>query len=141
MPRTGAIAALILVRLLLSSVILGQITLPGLLFTATHIVLLELVCFGAGLTRRVTSPGSETRTVLADVASGRLRGLWCAAFWLGMADGFSSWIDFQLLSGLYRLYFADWYIVLAVFVHGFAYTFAGVHLGARVGRSLGRTAP
>lgn len=140
-PRTGAVAALILVRLLLSSVILGQITFPGLLFTATHIVLLEIVCFGTGLTRRRIGPGSDTATVLEDVATGRLRGLWWAAFWLGMADGLSSWVDFQLLSGLYRLYFADWYIALAVVVHGFTYTFAGVHLGARVGRSLGRTAP
>ena len=139
-PRVGALTALTSVRLLLSTILLGQITAPGLLYAASHIILMEAACYLSGLTGRFNRSGVRQSTMQA-LSRGEKVNLWWPAVCIGAADALSSWIDFQLTIELYRLYFAAWYIALTVVVHGFVYTLAGVHLGSRLGRSLGRTAP
>ena len=139
-PRVGALTVLIGVRVLLSATILGQVTAPGLLYTASHVLLLESACRLSGLTRNRTAPGTP-QSALQRLARGQTVSLWWPALCLGAADAISSWVDFQLTIELYRLYFADWYVMLSILVHGFIYTLIGVRLGVHVGRSLGRTAP
>ena len=41
---------------------------------------------------------------------------------------------------LYRLFYADWYILTRILVDGFTYTFIGVLLGKRLGSGLWRVA-
>jgi hypothetical protein len=57
---------------------------------------------------------------------------------LGLADAASTYTSLALQGVLYRLFFADWYIVLQVVVTGFAYTALGVYMGRSLGRNLRR---
>jgi hypothetical protein len=68
-------------------------------------------------------------------------GLWGPAVILGAADALMTWIEYLLTMQLYRLFYAPWYLAFSISVNGFLYTLVGVHLGARVGRHLGKIAP
>ena len=70
----------------------------------------------------------------------RNRSLFVWAVVLGFCDAIAVYVDFQLSILLYRLFYADWYIVLRILIEGFVYTFIGVLLGARLGRGLWRVA-
>lgn len=131
-PRVGAAAMLIGVRILLAAIVLGQISVPELVSASVHIVALEIAGYLTGLTRG---------GVLSRVAMGEKRGLWGPAFALGVSSAITTWIDFQISMELLRLFFAKWYIALDMLVNGFLYTVIGVRIGARLGCALGRTAP
>jgi hypothetical protein len=55
---------------------------------------------------------------------------------LGLADAASTFTSLTLNAVFYRLFFANWYIMLNVFVTGFIYTLIGVYLGRPLGHSL-----
>ena len=113
--KGGVILLVSAVRLLLGAVTFGLFTPMTIIYTGTSILLLES---GFLFVRR--------RSLLA----------W--ALVLGICDAVAVYVDFQLSILFYRLFYADWYIWLRVFVEGFAYTFLGVLLGARLGRGLWR---
>ncbi len=114
---SGVILLVSAVRLLLSGVTFGQFTPMAIVYTGTSVLLLETgFLFVRG------------RNILA----------WAVV--LGVCDAIAVYVDFQLSMLLYRLFYADWYIVLRILVEGFAYTFIGVLLGARLGRGLWRVA-
>ena len=115
--KGGVILLVSAVRLLLGGVTFGLFTPMTIIYTGTSILLLET---GFLLVRR--------------------RGLLAWALVLGICDAIAVYVDFQLSILFYRLFFADWYIWLRIFVEGFAYTFIGVLLGARLGRGLWRVA-
>jgi len=115
--KGGVILLVSAVRLLLGGVTFGLFTPMTIIFTGTSIILLET---GFLLVRR--------------------RGLLAWALVLGICDAVAVYVDFQLSILFYRLFFADWYIWLRIFIEGFAYTFIGVLLGARLGRGLWRVA-
>lgn len=115
--RGGVILLVSVVRLLLGAVTFGLFTPMTIIYTGTSIILLET---GFLLVRR--------------------RGLLAWALVLGVCDAIAVYVDFQLSILFYRLFYADWYIWLRVFIEGFAYTFIGVLLGARLGRGLWRVA-
>ena len=115
--KGGVILLVSAVRLLLGAVTFGLFTPMTIIYTGTSILLLET---GFLLVRR--------------------RGLLAWALVLGICDAIAVYVDFQLTILFYRLFFADWYIWIRILVEGFAYTFIGVLLGARLGRGLWRVA-
>ena len=114
---SGVILLVSVVRLLLSGVTFGLFTPMAIVYTGTSVLLLETgFLFVRG------------RHILA----------WAVV--LGICDAIAVYVDFQLSILFYRLFYADWYIVLRILIEGFAYTFIGVLLGARLGRGLWRVA-
>ena len=113
----GVILLVSAVRLLLGGVTFGLFTPMTIIFTGTSVLLLE---GGLFLVHR--------------------RGLLMWGVVLGICDAIAVYVDFQLSILFYRLFYADWYIWLRIIVEGFAYTFIGVLLGAKLGRGLWRVA-
>ena len=113
----GVILLVSAVRLLLGGVTFGLFTPMTIIFTGTSVLLLE---GGFFLVHR--------------------RGLLMWGVVLGICDAIAVYVDFQLSILFYRLFYADWYIWLRIIVEGFAYTFFGVLLGAKLGRGLWRVA-
>ena len=114
---SGIILLASAVRLLLGGVTFGLFTPMAIVYTGTSVLLLE------------------TGFLLV-----RNRNLLAWAVVLGICDALSVYVDFQLSILFYRLFYADWYIVLRILIEGFVYTFIGVLLGARLGRGLWRVA-
>lgn len=114
---SGVILLVSAVRLLLSGVTFGLFTPMAIVYTGTSVLLLET---GFLFVRR--------RNILA----------WAVV--LGLCDAIAVYVDLQLSIFFYRLFYADWYIVLRILIEGFAYTFIGVLLGAKLGRGLWRVA-
>ncbi|MCE2413209.1 hypothetical protein J4G07_04345 [Candidatus Poribacteria bacterium] len=114
---SGVILLVSAVRLLLGGVTFGLFTPMAIVYTGTSVLLLE------------------TGFLLV-----RSRNLLAWAVVLGICDALSVYVDFQLSILFYRLFYADWYIVLRILIEGFVYTFIGVLLGARLGRGLWRVA-
>ena len=114
---SGVILLVSAVRLLLSGVTFGLFTPMAIVYTGTSVLLLEtgFLCV-------------------------RRRNLFTWAVVLGLCDAISVYVDLQLTILFYRLFYADWYIILRILIEGFAYTFIGVLLGARLGRGLWRVA-
>ena len=114
---SGVILLVSAVRLLLGGVTFGLFTPMAIIYTGTSVLLLET---GFLFVRR--------------------RSLFMWAVVLGICDALAVYVDFQLSMLFYRLFYADWYIILRILIEGFAYTFIGVLLGARLGRGLWRVA-
>lgn len=114
---SGVILLVSAVRLLLSGVTFGLFTPMAIVYTGTSVLLLETgFLFVRG------------RNILA----------WAVV--LGLCDAIAVYVDLQLSILFYRLFYANWYIVLRILIEGFAYTFIGVLLGAKLGRGLWRVA-
>ena len=114
---SGVILLVSAVRLLLGGVTFGLFTPMAIVYTGTSVLLLET---GFLFVRR--------------------RSLFTWAVVLGICDALAVYVDFQLSMLFYRLFYADWYIILRILIEGFTYTFIGVLLGARLGRGLWRVA-
>ena len=114
---SGIILLVSAVRLLLSGVTFGLFTPMAIVYTGTSVLLLETgFLFVRG------------RNIL----------VWAVV--LGLCDAIATYVDIQLSILFYRLFYADWYIILRILIEGFAYTFIGVLLGAKLGRGLWRVA-
>lgn len=126
-PKFGVVTLVSAVRILLGGVTLGLLTPTILLHAVTAALLLEA---GFLTARRIT------------LNSGSVGGanLLTLALTFGLCDAFTVYIDFQLSMTLYRLFYADWYILTRILVDGFTYTFIGVLLGKRLGAGLWRVA-
>ena len=126
-PKFGVITLVTAVRLLLGGVTLGLLTPTILLHAVTAVLLLEV---GFQIARKIT------------LGSGAIGGanLLTLALIFGLCDALTVYIDFQLSMTLYRLFYADWYILTRILVDGFTYTFIGVLLGKRLGSGLWRVA-
>ena len=127
LPKFGVIALVSAVRLLLGGVTLGLLTPTILLHVVTAVLLLEV---GFQIARKIT------------LDSGAIGGanLLTLAFIFGLCDALTVYVEFQLSMTLYRLFYADWYILTRILVDGFTYTFIGVLLGKRLGAGLWRVA-
>ena len=126
-PKFGVITLVSAVRLLLGGVTLGLLTPMILLHVVTAVLLLEA---GFQMARKITLD--------AGIAGGA--NLLILAFIFGLCDALTVYVEFQLSMTLYRLFFADWYILIRILVDGFTYTFIGVLLGKRLGSGLWRVA-
>ena len=117
-PKPGVITLVSLVRLLLGGVVLGLFNPITLVYTGVSVLLLE-----AGF--KIARNG---------------RHLLPLALVFGACDSIAVYVDFQISMTLYRLFYAEWYIVSRCVVDGFIYTFVGVLLGKRLGWGLWRVA-
>ena len=126
-PKFGVITLVSAVRLLLGGITLGLLTPTILLHAVTAVLLLEA---GFQIARKIT------------LDSGAIGGanLLTLALIFGLCDALTVYVDFQLSMTLYRLFYADWYILTRILVDGFTYTFIGVLLGKRLGAGLWRVA-
>ena len=114
LPKSGVITLVSAVRLLLGGITLGLLTPIAFIYTGVSVLLLEAGFWLVGK---------------------RMRPLVCAPIF-GVCDALAVYVDFQLSITLYRLFYADWYILTRIFVDGFSYTVIGVWLGWRLGQSL-----
>ena len=126
-PKFGVITLVSAVRLLLGGVTLGLLTPTILLHVVTAVLLLEA---GFQIARKIT------------LDTGPVGGanLLTLALIFGLCDALIVYVEFQLSMTLYRLFYADWYILTRILVDGFTYTFIGVLLGRRLGSGLWRVA-
>ena len=114
---SGVILLVSAVRLLLGGVTFGLFTPMAIVYTGTSVLLLETGFL---------------------VVRGRSLLAWAVV--LAICDALSVYVDLQLSILFYRLFYANWYIVLRILIEGFVYTFIGVLLGGRLGRGLWRVA-
>lgn len=129
-PRPGVIWLVSMVRIMLNGIALGHFTPLLVLFYLSGALFLELALYGVGLTRpsglqsKLTSPRGFSKEVF-------LLALFCA-----VADVVASYVNFQGIIFLYRLYYASWYIAFYLLVSGLFYTAVGACLGVILGHKL-----
>lgn len=136
-PKFGVLTLVTAVRLLLGGVTLGLLTPTILLHAVTAVLLLEI---GFQIARKVTL--NPNRSIGVTLDSGAIGGanLLILALIFGLCDVLTVYVEFQLSMTLYRLFYAEWYILTRILVDGFTYTFIGVLLGKRLGSGLWRVA-
>lgn len=118
-PHPGVVALSTLVRYLLSIMITGGFQITDLVFLGSSIAVKETALYLAGVTRRRE----------AFVWSWpHLVGL---AALLALGDAFLNAASLYVHIVVFRLYFADWYIMLNVVMNGVIYTSLAVLLGKR----------
>jgi hypothetical protein len=124
-PRVGAMTLAGIVTYLMGGILFGSFAATDLLFVGSGIAFRELFlwCF------QVTS--FETRRESIPKGAPMILAL-------SLADAATIFTSLALQSVFYRLFFANWYIVLQVTITGFLYTAMGVYLGQPLGRSLRR---
>ena len=122
-PMVGVISFTLLLKWLLTAIVFGRISLIGIGGLAVHAVLLEGVLYATGWTG------------FSSYARRRLP-LWALAISCGLADMVVTYVNMELMIFFYRLFYADWYIALYVFLNGLLYSSIGVWLGVRVGDRL-----
>jgi hypothetical protein len=118
-PRQGVCSLVIGVRFLLGGLLLGMLTPLGVLHAAVSASVLEGAVWISGAGR----------------GEGASNG-WRLPLMVGLANALISWVGFQLSITLFRLYYADWYVVLSVVVGGFLYSLVGAVAGGRIGSRL-----
>jgi hypothetical protein len=123
-PRVGAMTLAGLVTYLMGGILFGSFGVTDVLYVGSAIAFREIALYVFGVT-----------SLSAHKEPPRLLPMMLA---LGLADAAAAYTSLALQGVLYRLFFADWYIVLQVVVTGFAYTALGVYLGRRLGGNLRR---
>ena len=121
-PRPGVALLTGGVRFLLNGVLFGAFSPVDFLYMIPALLACEAALWATGVTR--SSRASRARLALAFVL-------------LGLAG---AGLELALEMTLYRLFFADWYIVLFLLLNGALYPGLGGVLGWRLGAALKRTA-
>ncbi|MDP2767380.1 MAG: hypothetical protein Q8O41_08020, partial [Candidatus Methanoperedens sp.] len=119
-PKIGVISILLMVRFILGGIIFGSFGPAMLLIFCFQAITLEAALYLTGITRGIKI---EERRVLLGIN-------------LGIADTLNAYVSFNLYMFLYRLFYADWYIIMTLTISGFVYTFIGVLLGITLGKKL-----
>jgi hypothetical protein len=111
----------------MGGILFGSFGLTDVVFVGSAIAFKEILLLAFGVTRFRDRP-DPPRIVPMMIA-------------LGLADAAATFTGLALYGVFYRLFYADWYIVMNVVVTGFLYTAAGVWLGRGLGRSLRKVRP
>lgn len=119
-PFPGVISLMLLLKWLLTAVVFGRFSLIGIGGLAFHAVMLECVLWLMGRTRPTGCPFP----------------LWSVALGCGVTDMAVTYVNLELMIFFYRLFYADWYIGLYVFINGLLYSSLGAWLGSRTGDKL-----
>jgi len=119
-PKIGVISILIIVRFILNGIVFGNFSPVFMISYGFQAVILEAALYLTGITRGIKI---EDRKISLGIN-------------LGVADALSSYISFNLFIFMYRLFYADWYIIMNLTINGFVYTFIGVLLGITLGNKL-----
>lgn len=129
-PRIGIISMVTMMRFLLAGIMFGHFSLPSFLWYASTGFILELALY---LFKLISTDGKNN---LLNSSSVFLR----FALSCGLADAFISFIFLNVSMTLYRLYYANWYIIMYVTISGFLYTAMAAPLGVMLGNKLKKTA-
>lgn len=121
-PRVGTMTIAGIVSYIMGGILFGSFGLTDILFIGSGIAFREILLFIFGITR------FKQQDNLPSIVPMMLA--------LGIADAASTFTFITLNAVFYRLYFADWYIMLNVIVTGFLYTAIGVYIGRSLGCSL-----
>jgi hypothetical protein len=127
-PRPGAVALCIAVRFLLSSLVLGNFTLIGLLSAVSEVIVIETVLYLVGATRHASNQ--------SDDYPWQGRYLYGVGFACGLGQVLNSYVGFNLMTFLNRLFYADWYLLIYFLICGIGYTTIGAIAGVRLGTRL-----
>lgn len=131
-PRPGAVLLMIAVRMLLGMLIFGHATPVSFLIQGSQAFILEIALYLTGFTKPLAASALDEQV---GQETGKYQ-LLLLALTLGAADSLSTFINLHVLSLLYRLFYADWYIALSVVVNGFCYSALGAGCGVLLGNKL-----
>lgn len=121
-PRVGTMTIAGIVNYIMGGILFGSFGLTDILFIGSGIAFREILLFAFGVTH--FKPRENPPPIVPMMLA------------LGLADAASTFTSLTLNAVFYRLYFADWYIMMNVVITGFLYTVIGVYLGRPLGRSL-----
>ena len=119
--KPGVVALMFFLKWMLAGLMFGKFTPIGVLSYAVYIVVLESVLLLCGFYR---------------INSLSKRYIIFVSIMIGLADAFITMINLEQMMFLYRLYYADWYIFLYMFVNGLLYSSLGCIMGYKVGCKL-----
>jgi hypothetical protein len=127
-PLPGVVTLSMLMSLVLFC-LLGGANPVIILFMMVSMSTMEIALYLTGFTR-----GPENHF------SQRPKALILAALGMGMAGAFATFVDYNLYMLLYRLYYANWFILANIFIVGFTYTAIFAPAGVMLGNKLKRVA-
>ncbi len=119
--KPGVLSLMFLVKFMLSCLMFGNFSPMGVLSCAVYIVVLEATLYLCGFYKL---DHSKHKVVVF------------VSLCLGLADAFITFINLEQLMFFYRLYYADWYLALYMFVNGLLYSSLGSWLGYKTGLKL-----
>jgi len=128
LPRVGALTLAGMVSYLMGGILFGSFGLTDLLFVGSAIAFREVFLLLCGVTHFGATPARSPAIAPMMLA-------------LGLASAASTFTNLALFAVLYRLFYANWYVILNVGVTGFLYTVIGVYLGKSLGLSLRKVRP
>jgi len=123
LPRPGAMTLAGIITYLMGAILFGSFGLTDLLFVGSAIAFREILLYVFGVTRR--KPGDTQPPPLVPMMLA-----------LGLADAAAIFTSLALFAIFYRLFYANWYILLNAGVTGFLYTCVGVYFGRKLGLGL-----
>ncbi|MCK5509574.1 MAG: hypothetical protein KAI50_13760 [Desulfobacterales bacterium] len=121
-PRVGVVALAIILKALMTDIVFGGFSPMSLLNVGVTVIMSEGAFYLCGITR---NPAAPDRKKIA-----------LAAICCGLADVVISFVSFNMIMFLYRLYYEFWYIVMYLLISGFLYTVLAVPFGIRLGMRL-----
>lgn len=125
-PLPGVVTLSMLMSMILTCM-MGNFNPVFILFMAVSMSTMEITLYLTGFTRENKNGFTRTKTALL-----------LAALGMGAANAFATFVDYNLMMLLYRLYYAKWFILANIIVVGFFYAAifapAGVMLGNRLRR-------
>ena len=121
-PRPGVASLAIILRALMTDIIFGGFSPMSILNVGVTVVMSEAAFYICGITRSKTSLNGK-RIAFAAVTC-------------GLADVVISFVSFNVIMFLYRLYYDFWYIAMYLLISGFLYTALAVPFGVRLGLRL-----
>ena len=119
--KPGVVALMFFLKWMLAGLMFGKFTPIGVLSYTVYIVVLESVLWLCGFYR---------------INSLSKRYIIFVSIMIGLADAFITMINLEQMMFFYRLYYADWYIFLYMFVNGLLYSSLGCIMGYKVGCKL-----
>ena len=119
--KPGVVILLYFVKYMLTGIMFGHFTPLGFLSCCVSVVALETVLYISGFYRQKILNNSFMLVL---------------AILLGCTDGFTTFVNMEQMMFFYRLYYADWYLALYMFVNGLLYSSIGSWLGYKTGAKL-----
>lgn len=121
-PKVGIVTLMLIVRMLINMLVFGHISPLMILVYGVPAILLEAGLWLSGITR---GNHRSDKSIVFGIA------LSCS-----IADMVSTYVNLAAFSFLYRLFYADWYIILCVLVSGCLYPAIGAACGVYLGKEL-----
>ncbi|MCZ6553880.1 MAG: ATP-binding cassette domain-containing protein, partial [SAR324 cluster bacterium] len=136
-PRPGVYLLFYLLWMTIQAAINAHYTPQVVLFAGAAVVTIESGLWIAGITRRGNPMGRGAPMGPGGRPAGGIAGRLAAAAVVGLCEAGVVFWHLQLIKVLYRVYFADWYVLLQSVSEG-VYTALGLATGLGLGAWLGR---